>query len=116
MVPPRDAPRRMARSLHEGEGVARMTLTELLKLDIDASDPANRDPEFIRSVALPVLNAVRSYYFRWEAEGAEQVPSAGPVITVANHNGGPGLADAWVIPSYWWTGTGVEHAREALVP
>src|SRR5437016_1551003 len=89
MVPPRDAPRRMARSLHEGEGVARMTLTELLKLDIDASDPANRDPEFIRSVALPFLNAVRSYYFRWEAEGAEQVPSDGPFITVANHNGVP---------------------------
>src|SRR5438876_10281122 len=115
MVPPRDAPRRMARSLHEGEGVARMTLTELLKLDIDASDPANRDPEFIRSVALPVLNAVRSYYFRWEAEGAEQVPSDGPFITVANHNGGPVLADAWVMLSYWWTVRGVENAGYALV-
>ena len=115
MVPPRDAPRRMARSLHEGEGVARMTLTELLKLDIDASDPANRDPEFIRSVALPFLNAVRSYYFRWEAEGAEQVPSDGPFITVANHNGGPVLADAWVMLSYWWTVRGVENAGYALV-
>ena len=30
-----------------------MTLTELLKLDIDPSDPANRDPEFIRTIALP---------------------------------------------------------------
>jgi len=38
-----------------------MTLTELLKLDIDPSDPANRDPEFIRTIALPVLNAIRSY-------------------------------------------------------
>src|SRR2546430_12406032 len=99
MVPPRDAPRRMARSLHEGEGVARMTLTELLKLDIDASDPANRDPEFIRSAALPVLNAVRSYYFRWEAERAEHVPSDGPFITLANHNGGPVLADDCVMLS-----------------
>src|SRR5437773_11000422 len=115
MVPPRDAPRRMARSLHEGEGVARMTLTELLKLDIDASDPGNRDPEFIRSVALPVLNAVRSYYFRGAAEVAEQVPSDGPFITVANHNVGPVLAHAWVMLSYWWTVRGVANAAYALV-
>ena len=92
-----------------------MTLTELLKLDIDPSDPANRDPEFIRTIALPVLNAIRSYYFRWEAEGAEQVPSDGPFITVANHNGGPVLADAWVMLSYWWTVRGVENAGYALV-
>src|SRR5207244_4315616 len=111
----RDAPRPTARSLPEGEGIAHMTLTELLKLDIDPSDPANRDPEFIRTIALPVLNAIRSYYFRWEAEGAEQVPSDGPFITVANHNGGPVLADAWVMLSYWWTVRGVENAGYALV-
>ncbi len=72
-----------------------MTLTELLKLDIDPSDPANRDPEFIRTIAL--------------------VPSDGPFITVANHNGGPVLADAWVMLSYWWTVRGVENAGYALV-
>jgi len=57
MLPPRDAPRTMAGSLPEGEGVARMTLTELLKLDIDASDPANRASRAGRSGNAPASGA-----------------------------------------------------------
>ena len=92
-----------------------MRLADLFDGDIDPSDPANRDPEFIRSVALPVLSLFREYYFRTVPEGAEHIPRSGPFIAVANHNGGPILSDTWVMLSYWWAVRGVENAGYALV-
>ena len=91
------------------------TLGELLAEELDPSDPDNRDPEFIRRFAVPVLNAVRTYYFRAEAEGEELVPRDGAFIGVANHNGGPMLCDTWVMLSYWWSVFGVERPSYALV-
>src|SRR5438093_369737 len=46
-----------------------MQLADLFMRDVDASDPAARDPEFIRTVALPFFNALRVRYFRAEIDG-----------------------------------------------
>ena len=84
-------------------------------MDLNPSDPGNRDPAFIRDVALPVLNAVRTYYFRAELRGEDQVPREDAFVAVANHNGGPMLCDTWVMLSYWWTLFGTERPAYALV-
>jgi 1-acyl-sn-glycerol-3-phosphate acyltransferase len=56
--------------------------------DLDASDPAGRDPEFIRTVALPLFDALRTH-FRAEIDGVQHVPHDAPFIAIANHNRGP---------------------------
>jgi hypothetical protein len=38
-----------------------MQFADLLSRDVDPSDPAGRDPEFIRAVALPLFSALRTY-------------------------------------------------------
>src|SRR5262245_47534727 len=92
-----------------------MQLADFLSHDVDPSDPANRDPEFIRTVALPAFDALRTYYFRSEIEGVENVPRQRPFIAVANHNGGPVLPDCWVLVSYWWSALGPERPAYAMV-
>jgi len=92
-----------------------MPLADLLARPVDTSDPAARDPEFIRTVALPLFDALRVHYFRAEIEGIEQVPRDGPFIVVANHNGGPILPDVWVLAAYWWSVLGVERPAYAMV-
>jgi 1-acyl-sn-glycerol-3-phosphate acyltransferase len=92
-----------------------MNPAESLAGDLDPSDLGNRDPAFIRDVALPVLELVRTYYFRSEIEGTEHIPRQGSFVAVANHNGGPILADTWVMLSYWWSLFGVERPGYALV-
>jgi 1-acyl-sn-glycerol-3-phosphate acyltransferase len=88
---------------------------ELSAEDLDPNDPSGRDPDLIRRVALPVLEAARRHYFRSEIEGVEHVPEEGPFICVANHNGGPMLPDLWVMVCYWWSIFGVERPAYALV-
>ncbi len=83
--------------------------------DVDTSDLGNRDPEFIRRVALPLFDALRVHYFRAEIDGVEHVPRSGPFIAVANHNGGPLLPDCWVLAAYWWSLLGVERPAYAMV-
>jgi hypothetical protein len=61
------------------------------------------DPEFIKAVALPLFDALRTYYFRAEIDGAQNVPREGPFIAIANHNGGPLMPDCWVLVSDWWS-------------
>jgi 1-acyl-sn-glycerol-3-phosphate acyltransferase len=92
-----------------------MNATQFLDDDLDPSDLGNRDPAFIRDVALPLVAFVRRYYFRSEIEGTDRIPTAGSFIAVANHNGGPILADTWVMLSYWWSLFGVERGGYALV-
>ncbi len=92
-----------------------MALADLLARPVDTSDPAARDPEFIRTVALPLFTALRVHYFRAEIEGAEHVPDHGPFIVVANHNGGPILPDVWVLAGYWWSLYGVDRPSYAMV-
>src|SRR5262245_1838958 len=73
-----------------------------------------RDPELIRSL-IPFLTLLKDYYFRAEYEGVEHLPKDGRFIAVANHNGGPMLADTWVMLSWWWTHYGPEFPGYALV-
>ena len=91
-----------------------MQLADLLGEEVDASDPASRDPEFIRTVAMPVFGALRTY-FRAEFEGEENVPRHGPFIAVCNHHGGPMLPDCWVLASYWWSVLGPERPAHGMV-
>jgi 1-acyl-sn-glycerol-3-phosphate acyltransferase len=92
-----------------------MNLSEFLTPDLDTADLSNRDPEFIRTVALPVLNLLRTEYFRTEQEGVQHIPQDGRFLAVGNHNGGPVLPDVWVMLSYWWTVFGPERPGYALV-
>jgi len=52
----------------------------------DASDPSLRDPELV-SLFLDLFRLVGKWYFRLRVEGVENVPAAGPVLLVGNHNG-----------------------------
>lgn len=88
---------------------------EMLTRDLDADDPGGRDPEFIAQYAVPVLDWFRKVYFRARVEGLEHVPKAGPFIAISNHNGGPILADCWVMLSYWWSLFGVDQPGYAMV-
>jgi 1-acyl-sn-glycerol-3-phosphate acyltransferase len=90
-------------------------LSTLLKSDLDPSDLGNRDPKFIREVALPFLEWMREHYFRVTVEGLEAVPTDGSFIAVANHSGGPMLPDCWVMLSQWWSHFGVERPSYAMV-
>src|SRR5215475_6522320 len=91
-----------------------MQFADFLSHDVDPSEPAGRDPEFIRAVALPLLNALRTY-FRAEIEGVQNFTREGPFIAVANHNGGPLLPDCWVLASFWWSALGPERPAYAMV-
>ena len=91
------------------------SIRELLFSKLDPSDPGHRDPEFIREQALPFLNWIREHYFRAEGEGMENTPREGSFISVGNHNGGPILADAWVMLSYWWTELGIDRPAYCMV-
>jgi 1-acyl-sn-glycerol-3-phosphate acyltransferase len=93
----------------------RRSIEELLSVQLDPDDPWGRDPEFIRDYAAPLLDFVGRYYFRTESHGVENVPREGPFITIANHNGGPILPDAWIMIAYWWKVFGAEMPSYAMV-
>jgi 1-acyl-sn-glycerol-3-phosphate acyltransferase len=90
-------------------------LTSLFDPSLDPSDPSHRDPEFIRTVAQPMLELLATYYFRMEQEGEDLIPRDGRFIAVANHNGGPILPDTWMMLSFWWRYFGPENGGYALV-
>src|SRR5262245_35112750 len=89
-------------------------LADFVRNDVDPCDPAGRDPEFIRGVALPLFTVLRRY-FRSTLEGANNAPRDGPFIAVANHNGGPLLPDCFVMLSHWWSALGPDRPAYGLV-
>lgn len=89
-------------------------LEQLLRVDLDESDPGARDVEFIRSVGQPFCDWLRHSYFRAEFEGLDNLPSP-PFIAVANHSGGLLLADVWPVLSAWWERVPPEEPGYALV-
>jgi long-chain acyl-CoA synthetase len=94
---------------------ARLTsVLELFTKRMDPSDPANRDPVFIRMVA-PPLDFIGRWYFRAEGEDTENLPASGAFIAVGNHNGGPLLPDEWMLLAYAATVVGAERPTYALV-
>jgi 1-acyl-sn-glycerol-3-phosphate acyltransferase len=90
-------------------------LADLLDPNLDSSDPGSRDPDFIRRFAFPALDAIRAHYFRGEAHGTEHLPLDRPFIAVANHNGGPILADTWTMLAIWWSVYGIERPSYAMI-
>ena len=57
-----------------------MRLVDSLRELVDPDDPTCRDPEFIRSYALPFFRWIGDRYFRAELEGENNVPRTGPFI------------------------------------
>jgi len=92
-----------------------MRLVDSLRELVDPDDPTCRDPEFIRSYALPFFRWIGARYFRAELEGEDNLPRTGPFIAVANHNGGPMLPDVWVMAAFWWASLGAERPAYAMV-
>jgi len=98
-----------------GEGRDLTTLlSELVTADLDPSDPANRDTDFIKAV-LPLFEFLRVNYFRTEIIGAKHIPKDGPFIAVGNHSGGPMIPDVWLKLGFWATTFGLERPAYALV-
>lgn len=89
-------------------------LSELVTADLDPSDLASRDPEFIKAV-VPLFEFLRFHYFRTEFIGAKYIPKNGPFIVVGNHSGGPMLPDVWLMLGFWATTFGIERPAYALV-
>jgi 1-acyl-sn-glycerol-3-phosphate acyltransferase len=86
-------------------------LGELAAWRGDSSDPANRDPDFIRRL-MPLARAldwVGTTYFRREFDGVEHLPNRGPFLMVGNHSGGPLLPDVLVMVAWWGLTRDLEH-------
>ncbi len=77
-----------------------VSLVELLRENLDPDDPADRDIEFIKEYAAPILDFIGEHYFRIEAEGVENIPKEGPLMAIANESGGPLLPDVWLMVAY----------------
>ena len=92
------------------------SLRQLVQENLDPDNPAHRDLDFIREVALPLLRHIGTYYFRAEGRGTENLPKNGEsFIAVGNHSGGPILPDVWLIAAYWWDIFGIEVPAYAMV-
>lgn len=89
-------------------------IEELLRVQLDDSDPDARDVEFIARTGKPFCDWLSQRYFRVEIEGLEHVPEP-PFIAVAIHSGGALLADVWPILSAWWDRFPPEQPAYALV-
>ncbi len=89
-------------------------LSELVTQDPAPSDPANRDPGFIKAV-VPFFEFLRNHYFRTEFLGTKHFPKTGPFIAVGNHSGGPMIPDVWLKLGLWATMFGLERPAYALV-
>ncbi len=83
------------------------------KRDLAADDPSERDPEFVR-LLLDFFRMVGRYYFRLEVRGVENVPPAGPVLLVGNHNAGLLPADGFFTALAIWDRFGPSRAVYAL--
>ncbi len=92
------------------------SLRQLVQENLDPDNPAHRDLDFIREVALPLLWNIGTYYFRAESRGTENLPKKGEsFIAVGNHSGGPILPDVWLTAAYWWDVFGIEVPAYAMV-
>ncbi len=78
LSPPRLVARFARYALHRAAGA---------DSEISADDVHARDPELI-SALLDLWRGLGRYYYRFHAEGVENLPARGPVLLVGNHNGG----------------------------
>jgi 1-acyl-sn-glycerol-3-phosphate acyltransferase len=76
--------------------------------DLDA-----RDPEFVRLI-VDLFRALGERYFRWDVEGVEHVPHAGPALLVGNHNGGMQVTDSFLTFVAIWDRFGPLRAIRGL--
>jgi 1-acyl-sn-glycerol-3-phosphate acyltransferase len=93
----------------------RRVVDELWSANLDPTDPAGRDPDFIEQYARPFCNWLSRAYFRAEFEGLEHVPLRPPFIAVANHSAAPILPDIWPMIGKWWQLFPLEQPSYALI-
>ena len=94
--------------------VARLVarLVGQLGFGLDPNSLANRDPALIASV-LPVLRWFNARYLQLSCSGVEHIPS-GPVLFVANHNGGIMGPDLFCTLGVLWQARGPAAPLYAL--
>lgn len=78
-----------------------------------ADDVRARDPAFV-ALILQLTREIGARYFRLEVEGVENVPAAGPVLLVGNHNGALLPTDAFFTALALHDRFGPERAMYAL--
>lgn len=79
----------------------------------DATDPNARDPELL-GVVFDALRPIMRAWFRWDVRGLENVPKSGPVLLVANHNGGLLNTEAYLTMLAIWDRFGPDRAVHGL--
>jgi 1-acyl-sn-glycerol-3-phosphate acyltransferase len=90
-------------------------LSELTEWPADASDPANRDVDFIRRI-MPLARGIEAFadtYFRPEFHGVEHLPDE-QYLAVGNHSGSPLIPDVIVMIAWWATHRGLEPPAYVL--
>lgn len=104
LSPPRLVARflRFAQRRHHGDGPS-----------ATADDVRARDPELV-SLLMDLFRLAGKHYFRFEVEGVDNVPAAGPVLVVGNHNGGLVPSDAFLTGVAVHDRFGVERPLFAL--
>ena len=55
---------------------------------LDGLSLDQRDPQFIKSTLMPILDWFYHHYFKVTTDGWENVPEAGKVMIIGSHNGG----------------------------
>ena len=81
--------------------------------DVEADDPAARDPELV-GYFLDMFRALGRYYFRLDVRGVDNVPAHGPVLLVGDHNGALLPADGFFTSLAVWDRFGPSRAVYAL--
>ena len=80
----------------------------------DGQSLLRRDPAYIRDL-MPALALAWRYWFRCEASGFEHVPSKGPFLIVATHNGGINAPDTAMTLHAWFSRYGVDRPVYAWI-
>jgi 1-acyl-sn-glycerol-3-phosphate acyltransferase len=75
---------------------------------------ADRDPQVIREVFMPMWEWLYRYYFQASSDGWEHVPSQGRMLVVGSHNGGLAAPDMFMLMHDWFRRYGTERAAYGL--
>jgi 1-acyl-sn-glycerol-3-phosphate acyltransferase len=75
---------------------------------------ADRDPQVIRQVFMPIWEWLYHYYFRVTTDGWEHIPPQGKLLVVGSHNGGIPSPDMFMLMYDWFCRYGAERPAYGL--
>jgi len=81
---------------------------------LDGLSLDQRDPQFIKSTLMPILDWFYHHYFKVTTDGWENVPEAGKVMIIGSHNGGLTSPDMFMAIYDWFRHLGTERPTYAL--